>query len=378
MIFGLACVEARLPGRKKTDLLGNENSHSSKLRDEDFVTSNIRSTLHQLHSQAGDLSMFRGLGTLAAVTCTYGPVSMMIDWLSKFPLRWLHVSRLGPLVSRVFGQLVWAQVSAAWLHIVISKPQHKFWFRRLPEKWTEVVAATWLSGVALGLVEEFVNWASALIPATPSSRPDILQSGIVEPVIHTTTTNIGFFFVLYRLMRYFLVSLTKPTLTALLVVPVQATLHRIEASMLPEDEDTIIPVDRSFGSEKTQGQHRQAQAITTQSAWQSISQATYWRLVRLNAKSWMILQGVTWCFWALVVVQLALLFGLGPLWILLKISLDIRIGQDDLDGLTPSAQQLMTGFLPNTTAFTVISKAPMPTASLTGVVDGNIGEGIKL
>jgi hypothetical protein len=57
---------------------------------------------------------------------------------------------------------------------------------------------------------------------------------------------------------------------------------RVQASLLPEDELPIVPMDRAFGLKPKRGQDR---GITLMDAWKTMSWGTLWRIVKMNIKT---------------------------------------------------------------------------------------------
>jgi hypothetical protein len=57
---------------------------------------------------------------------------------------------------------------------------------------------------------------------------------------------------------------------------------RVQASLLPEDEQSIVPMDRTFGLKPKRGQD---QGITLMDAWKTMSWGTLWRIVKIHIKT---------------------------------------------------------------------------------------------
>jgi hypothetical protein len=57
---------------------------------------------------------------------------------------------------------------------------------------------------------------------------------------------------------------------------------RVQASLLPEDEQPIVPMDRTFGLKPKRGQD---QGITVMDAWKTMSWGTLWRIVKMHIKT---------------------------------------------------------------------------------------------
>jgi hypothetical protein len=77
--------------------------------------------------------------------------------------------------------------------------------------------------------------------------------------------------------------LLRIVLMALFFVPSQAVLVRCQASLLPEDDETVIPVDRTFGVDVV----REQGYLSVLEAWKSLK-GTWGRLYTLWVKIFLI------------------------------------------------------------------------------------------
>lgn len=98
-------------------------------------------------------------------------------------------------------------------------------------------------------------------------------------------------------------------LFVLLQIPASVTLVRVAASMLPEEDETIVPFDRTFGGKTTPTILGGQGKIGLVEAWRSFAWASRIRLVKLMVKVALIVMA----FWLLVTVLLVaeahILFG---------------------------------------------------------------------
>ncbi|UKZ66433.1 uncharacterized protein TrAtP1_007607 [Trichoderma atroviride] len=69
-----------------------------------------------------------------------------------------------------------------------------------------------------------------------------------------------------------------------LVVPSQVVLTRIQASLLPVEDSTIVPFDRSFGGRVQPDTGSDRDYATISDAWHTFSRAHWWGLVILSLK----------------------------------------------------------------------------------------------
>jgi hypothetical protein len=75
---------------------------------------------------------------------------------------------------------------------------------------------------------------------------------------------------------------------------------RVQASLLPEDVQPIVPMDRAFGLKPKQGQH---QGITMIEAWKTMSWDTLWRIVKMQIKTLVL-------YWS-ILTPAAIFIGIG-------------------------------------------------------------------
>jgi hypothetical protein len=80
--------------------------------------------------------------------------------------------------------------------------------------------------------------------------------------------------------------LTESTATSFLfyILPrlLDELVIRVQASLLPEDEQPIVPMDRAFGLKPKRWQD---QGITLMDAWKTMSWATLWRMTKMHIKT---------------------------------------------------------------------------------------------
>jgi len=98
-------------------------------------------------------------------------------------------------------------------------------------------------------------------------------------------------------------------LFVLLQIPASVTLVRVAASMLPEEDETIVPFDRTFGGKTTPTIIGGQGKIGLVEAWRSFPWASRIRLLKLMLK----VAAIVMAFWLLctmtLVAEAHLLFG---------------------------------------------------------------------
>ncbi|KAJ5905007.1 uncharacterized protein N7473_001923 [Penicillium subrubescens] len=183
------------------------------------VTSKLRTTIKHLRARAGFWSRFRGL----AMYLTYGLARGIIS--SFLPS--------GSFITQFFVQSILSVLLStwqmAWVHIVISEPSPKRFYQRIPS------FRTWVKIAPAAALADVLTAAGFFLPMAIASFAGWLES------------NNGNESSMVAACRY-LVVMGVPALFAFLIsIPARVIFVRVAASMLPEEDETIVPFDRSFG-----------------------------------------------------------------------------------------------------------------------------------
>lgn len=109
--------------------------------------------------------------------------------------------------------------------------------------------------------------------------------------------------------QYFLVALSGLLMAVLIVFPASVSLTRVQASMLPEENESIVPFDRTFGGKVKPEILGGSGAVSMLDAWKTFGWAARIRLVKLYAKIGMIQVATTVLFVMMVVGELRLIMG---------------------------------------------------------------------
>lgn len=238
------------------------------------ITSSIRGTLRHLQANAGRLSKFRGyrIHILWAI-CLSICFNILDAVLPKaLPLRMVLISAIGSAVC--------ANIHAAWTHKVISMPTtEKFW-KRIPGR---------------------ANWKILALPAAINGAMPYVSLYIVQGLVmlfrldslHNQNYNEyngkQWTFVILRFIAAGAIAICT---ILFLSLPAIATLIRMEASILPEDQDTIVPFDRSFGGKVVPKVLGGTGYVGFVDAWRSFNWEARRRLIKLYVKIFSILTGL--------------------------------------------------------------------------------------
>lgn len=225
----LAAVEDPLPAYDALPLNDdgtpkNDNDPIRTAQPGKPITASIRATNRLIRSLGGWLSNLRGLGYKVLIEILTVLTTLFFSLLPFISAR----------IAHLFALILIAPLFTTWTHLVITAPSAKSFAQRIPPL-KKVYLATWFPS--------FLLWAAAhasvLLPAllgrliglNVPRNPDQVGS---HPV---NGSNIG------KALAVLGLSLG---LQAFLLIPAETALRRVQASLLPPDEDTIVPFDRSF------------------------------------------------------------------------------------------------------------------------------------
>ncbi|KAH6635178.1 hypothetical protein B0J18DRAFT_462301 [Chaetomium sp. MPI-SDFR-AT-0129] len=182
------------------------------------ITASLRATNRLIRSLGGWLANFRGFGyyflvNLAVIIAT-GIISAPFFVPSS--------------VGHLLALLGTAPLSTTWTHVVITAPSTKSFFSRIPPV-NKVYLATWFP--------TFLFWAaiqaSVILPTLLAYAIGLnLQTGETP-----SGSDAG---------KALAVAGLSLGIQASFVIPAHAALARVQASLLPADEDPLVPFDRSF------------------------------------------------------------------------------------------------------------------------------------
>jgi hypothetical protein len=192
---------------------------------------------------------------------------------------------MGYLLGSFIATPIVSTFQVGWIHLVISKPSTKtLWSRIRPFRWiwwSRIASAAFLRSIAIQLVA----WIITPIASTMSTDLIPNRNNIYQYVFGKVGL-LSFSLILYVLIQ----------------MPAEATFIRVAASMLPDDDDTFVPFDRSIGGKVTPESVGGSGRISILDAWRSFNRESQVLVVK----------AVGWNFG----LQIALLFAFGIVFIL--------------------------------------------------------------
>jgi hypothetical protein len=214
-------------------------------------------------------------------------------------LFWPLLGVFADIFVPLFTVLLLWRFNNAWLHKVISRPSPKTWFARVGEQ-----------SRSRSVLQAIVLWAfcrsiSAFVPqilffifvlSKFTKDGDEIHFADDASPRDTALEAIG----IYALGLLLLL---------LLVVPATIVLVRVQASMLPDTDEPIVPFDKTFGGSVASESVNGGGKLTLRDAWQSFAWPARIRLLKIYAKCF-ILQVLFGMFTTFVVITLCVIASL--------------------------------------------------------------------
>lgn len=273
----------------------DQKSEKSKLIEADLflvkekpITSKIRTTLKHLRAQAGPLARFRGLH----VSIIYHLIHGSIVGLIGSSINYNPVAR--PFIV-VFASVALCRLQMTWTHIVISNPSTKSWIRRIPAR---TAARNILLPTAVFAIAE---QAAVCVPGALFA----LAAKAFKEEVHGSVAraqNIA-------LLEIFLIGLIGVGIFVLVVIPADVALKRVQASMLPEEDESIVPFDRTFAGKVKPEILGGSGAVSMLDAWKSFDRSARIRLMKLYLKVFLVSVLTTIIFVMILAGEFRLILG---------------------------------------------------------------------
>ncbi|KAK9775273.1 hypothetical protein SCAR479_07949 [Seiridium cardinale] len=232
----LAIVESkpgyeRIPSKGDDDLKGDKKVQSDSIEEPDTddskpITSSIHTIHNLLRSISGFRSLFRSFPWLFVLAVVNIILAMTLYWIPFLPRRF----------DGLLAEIITLQLQVTWVHLVVTAPSDKWAWKRIPG-FKQTIRA-----VALPVVITSITvFLAELLPALAMMAMKVVMMRPYNAFDYPEQNTPLWKFLIFLFMRL--------AVTALLNIPAQAIMVRCAVSILPEDGETIVPVDRTFGIE---------------------------------------------------------------------------------------------------------------------------------
>lgn len=226
------------------------------------VTSKLRTTIKHLRARAGPWSRFRGMSMFLTYLFARGFLLGMMPFdMDQFIPQFIFQMVVGILL---------ANLQLAWVHIVISEPSPKRFYQRIPgyKAWLKIAPVVAFEHAVAGLA-----FYVPLVLTKACGGLDGLNPAPEDGVPPAQT------------LRQALTVVALPSLLSLIVsIPARVIFIRVAASMLPEEDESIVPFDRSFGGKVTPAILGGSGKLSITDAWKTFDRAARIRFLKAVGK----------------------------------------------------------------------------------------------
>lgn len=229
------------------------------------ITSSLRSTVKHLRARAGPWSRFRGFSLFLVYGLADG---FLTSVFSNFPANYF----LTQFVIQTIVGVILAPLQLAWVHIVITEPSPKSFYHRIPGR------KSWAKIAPVVVFEHAITGAAFFLPMAIVKAAGGWEAFNGSPDMPPVKAGCHAFGVVLG-----------PSILAFLVsVPARAVFVRVAASMLPEEEESIVPFDRSFGGKVVPAILGGSGKLGILDAWRTFDRPALIRYLKVTAKVFMI------------------------------------------------------------------------------------------
>ncbi|KAI9373441.1 hypothetical protein BJX61DRAFT_552205 [Aspergillus egyptiacus] len=223
------------------------------------ITSKLRTTIRHLRSRGGRCSPFRGFSMFFANLAA----GRFLTSLLSMPTSSIFVQ----LVMAMVSHILLANLHVAWIHIVISEPSRKRFYQRIPS----------------------FRSLKKIVPAASLQILVELGAFYIDALKHYGKT--------FGIMSIGLL------LAGLACVPANVIFVRVAASMLPDEDEAIVPFDRSFGG-RVDPEVVGGGVLSIADAWKTFDRDGWKRYIMAHVKAMGIQVGVTMLFSVVIAAEL--------------------------------------------------------------------------
>lgn len=255
------------------------------------ITSSIRGTIRHLVAEAGRFSRWRGFKSLALYSLCFWLVSNIFNTIVPLVIPGRLI-----LITGATGALL-ANLHAAWTHKVISMPHDKKFWSRIPSR------ASWKVLAFPAAVEASAKYASIYVAQgfVILFRLNRLSSEDYPSYAGKDWTSL-----FARMIAVFVIVLTC---SLFIVLPAHVTLIRVEGSILPEDQETIVPFDRTFAGKVVPKILGGTGSIGFLDAWKSFNWEARGRIIKLYVKFFLIVTAIFIAFTHIMAFEIWAILG---------------------------------------------------------------------
>ncbi|EME46556.1 hypothetical protein DOTSEDRAFT_70537 [Dothistroma septosporum NZE10] len=235
------------------------------------ITSKISTTIGLLHKVGGWRARWRGLGMSLVYHFVHGTFTNIISAA-------LGLGLLGHALVSIWASVCLARVHLVWTHAMIAQPSTESFWRRLVPIPRKQVKAILLPSFVFAVAQQ-ATWILPVAVAFMVGLPNVQHEHVIQAAQQKDCHMLGLLG-----LRFLAVPATGLFVAFMILLPASVTLTRIEALLLPETHDTIVPFDRQaiIGDIDLSACGSSRQLFVN--AWRSFDRASRWRLIKLYVK----------------------------------------------------------------------------------------------
>lgn len=255
------------------------------------ITAKIRTTMKHLRAQGGAWWRFRGLQVYVFYQLLY---MVLFSFFSAAFERTIIPHPVAAVVTSV----ALCRWDLMWNHTVISAPSTRTWWQRIPtfDNVKQILMPAALYAVAEQVAFFVPSDLFRIFGLSAYSDPEHFGKVGQETQKH----------VFFQLL---IVTAVGIVTSFLILIPAAVTLTRVQASLLPEHEETIVPFDRSFGGKVEPKIVGGTGAVSMVDAWKTFDYAARIRLIKLYVKVFAVETAATVLFMAIGAAELNLILA---------------------------------------------------------------------
>jgi hypothetical protein len=252
------------------------------------ITAKLCTAIKHLRERGGRLAYFRGISIFVVYNFVLIRLAELLARFTPVPL----------VVTTIVSSVLLARLRTAWVHIVISEPSRKYWFQRLPswKSWKKVALPTAILAICQQIT---IALPAGLWVAFGLARFDDFQQ--VADMSDSERK--------LALVKAFAVVLLAIFCGVAIVIPAQVTLTRVQASLISEEDEPIVPFDRSFGGRVAPEIVGGSGVVGILDAWKTFDLNSRVKLLKLYAKATLVQVAVAFMMMVVIVAQLHFIMG---------------------------------------------------------------------
>ncbi|KAE8402897.1 hypothetical protein BDV37DRAFT_151135 [Aspergillus pseudonomiae] len=230
------------------------------------ITSGLRSAINHLRARGGICSCFRGFRMYLAFTTLDMGVGFLLPVTLPVPINSPISSFLGLFVVSMFL----ATWHMAWVHLVIADQSPRSSYRRMLglRHWPRTAPAAAL-----------YNFLMSVTFSLPTAAARLAGGTVMGVAGNWKDTG---------RLDFIVISILSAIFYLLASIPARGIFTRVAASMLPEEDDPIVPFDRLFGGKVKPENLGGSGRLSIRDAWTSFEWGARIRYVKIILKAFAI------------------------------------------------------------------------------------------